>query len=627
MHAKRKKHIEAIKRLPSTSKQVSALASFVAKKDPPHIQIAEVKLTGFFVEHNLAYSTVDHLTELLKNIFTDSQIAQKISLKRTKATSIATAVIGDSEKEIIANKLKYNKFSVITDESTDISTQKSSCIVLRYYDNETKQIVSKFWELSKIFDKSNPDLANEGATGKNLFNALINSFENQSIPVTNLIGFAADGCSVMMGDKNSVSSRLKDHCPDIIVMKCVCHSAHLCASAACKELPRRCEDLSRHIYGFFKSSAKRQCQFAEFQEFLNLKPHKMLHPSQTRWLSLVAVDRILEQWTALQLCFTKTWLSEKLVATEIIFNSLNDPIVKLYFSFLSWILPKFTDFNNFFQSETVVITFLNDKIQSLFRDILLCFLNRDYVMRHDLQIIDFENKDFFLRNNQMYLGVRVLNDLKKIVTAGNQSEINNFFTNCRNFLVTSAREIKKRYSMSDPVLSKLHILNPENAMSSKFRESVPSIFPLVDLLPRIVPKGNITLIQRIDDQWRRILDKYNDVDLTLPTDKFWGELNVGQDYKELSQFVLDTLCIPHSNAQCERVFSHVNLMNTKVRNKLTIETVNGTLLAAQHIKDAGSCINYKPSDEMLRKLNLCMYKKIHPSSTASTAAPKDTDSD
>lgn len=626
MHANRKKHLDAMIKLPSTSKQVSAMASFVTKKDTSTsaIQNAEVKLTGFLVEHNLSFKTVDHLTELLKNIFSDSKIAQKISLKRTKATAIATAVIGETEKEILASKLKRNKFSVISDESTDISTQKSSCIVVRFYDDNSKQIISKFWELSKIFDSSNPDLANEGATGKNLFNALIKSFEKEDIPVTNLIGFAADGCSVMMGENNSVSSRLKEYCPGVIIMKCVCHSAHLCASSACKELPRRCEDLAREIYAFFKSSSKRQCQFAEFQNFFALKPHKMLHPSQTRWLSLVAVvERILEQWDALKLFFTSTWLNEKLISTEIIFKNLNEPFIKLYFNFLAWILPKFTDFNKSFQSESVMITLLNDKVHEIYRDILLCFLNRNYVMQNELQTINLDNKEKWLKNEQMYLGVRVMNDLKHDEISKNKSELNIFYNTCRNFLITSAKEIKKRYCINDPILSKLHVLHPTNAASSKFRESFPSMFPLIELLPRIVPNENVSLIQKIDDQWRSLPGKFNELDLTLPVDKFWSELHVCPDFKELSQLALDTLCIPHSNAQCERVFSHVNLMKTKIRNKLMIETVNGTLLAAQHVKESGSCIDFQPSSDMLCKLNLSMYKRIN----SSTLASDDSDSD
>lgn len=611
-HSNRQKHIEGMKKIASTNKQVSAMASFIQKKDPPLVQIAEVKLSGFLVEHNLSFRTMDHMTELLKDIFPDSKIAQQISLKRTKATAIATAVIGETEKEALAAKLKQSKFSAISDESTDISTQKSSCIVVRFYDEKTKQIVSKFWELSKIFDSSNPDLANEGATGKNLFNSLMKSFEKESVPLTNLIGFAADGCSVMMGENNSVASRLKESCPGIIIMKCVCHSVHLCASQACKELPRRCEDLAREIYGFFKCSSKRQCQFAEFQEFLKLKPHKMLHPSQTRWLSLVAVvDRILEQWDALKLFFTNTWLSEKLVSTEVIHNALNDPIIKMYYSFLAWILPKFTDFNKFFQSESVMITSLNDKIREIYRDILLCFLNRDYVMRHELEDINFENQENWLRNEQLYLGIRVMNDLKNPEVNRNRNEINKFYHVCRNFLITSAKEIKKRYCMNDPLLSKLHMLHATNAASAKFREVAPSIFPLIQLLPRVISEEKVNLIQKIDDQWRALPSKFNELDLTLPIDKFWSELYLCENYKELSQFALDTLCIPHSNAQCERVFSHVNLMKTKVRNKLSTETVNGSLLAAQHVKEHGSCIDFKPSNEMLSKLSLNMYKRTY----------------
>lgn len=155
--------------------------------------------------------------------------------------------------------------------------------------------MSKLWELCKLFDSSNPDMTNQGATGENLCQILIQSFLEHDIPLNNMIGFAADGCNVMIGEHNSVASRLKENFPGIFILKCVCHSAHLCASEACKELPRRCEGLAREIYGHFKSNAKRQCKLKEFQLFLDLKPHKILHPSQTRWLSLIAVvERILE---------------------------------------------------------------------------------------------------------------------------------------------------------------------------------------------------------------------------------------------------------------------------------------------------------------------------------------------
>lgn len=100
----------------------------------------------------------------------------------------------------------------------------------------------------------------------------------------------------------SVKSRFIDACPGIQVTKCICHSLHLCASEACKSLPRHVEDLAREIFTFFKNTAI----FKGYQPFLDLDVHKMLHPSQTRWLSLhPVVARILEQWDALRLFFKK----------------------------------------------------------------------------------------------------------------------------------------------------------------------------------------------------------------------------------------------------------------------------------------------------------------------------------
>lgn len=136
---------------------------------------------------------------------------------------------------------------------------------------------------------------------------------------------------------------MKIEFPGIFIMKCVCHSAHLCASESCKRLPRSCEDLARNIFNFLKSSSKRQCEFSQFQTFLNLDPHKILHPSQTQWLSLTAVvDRVIEQWDALRLYFLDTVLVQRLLSTEHILAALNDPFMKLFYYFLQWALPKFT---------------------------------------------------------------------------------------------------------------------------------------------------------------------------------------------------------------------------------------------------------------------------------------------
>lgn len=158
-----------------------------------------------------------------------------------------------------------------------------------------------------------------------------------------MIGFASDGCNVMMGQYNSVASRLREDFYGISIMNCVCHSLTLVANEACKELPRPPENFASSIYSFFSHSSKRQCEFVEFQMISNTEIHKMLHPSQTRWLSLTAVvDRILEQWERLKLYFDKEWVSLHTKGAESIHSRFYAPSIKLYFYFLKWVLPKIT---------------------------------------------------------------------------------------------------------------------------------------------------------------------------------------------------------------------------------------------------------------------------------------------
>lgn len=108
-------------------------------------------------------------------------------------------------------------------------------------------------------------------------------------------------------------------------MKCVCHSFHLCASCACKTLPRGVEDLARDVYNNFLSP-KQTSGYKVFQALADVQPHKLLHPSQTRWLSLqVVVTRLLEQMPALILFFKKAATEDHLLAAETILNKRHDP--------------------------------------------------------------------------------------------------------------------------------------------------------------------------------------------------------------------------------------------------------------------------------------------------------------
>lgn len=73
-------------------------------------------------------------------------------LKRTKATLIIKNVIAETEKSELTRTLQQQKFSILTDESTNISKTKSSCVLVRFYDHQQGRVVSKFWDLIQVVE-------------------------------------------------------------------------------------------------------------------------------------------------------------------------------------------------------------------------------------------------------------------------------------------------------------------------------------------------------------------------------------------------------------------------------------------------------------------------------------------
>ncbi|KAL3199891.1 hypothetical protein MRX96_043720 [Rhipicephalus microplus] len=239
--------------------------------------------------------------------------------------------------------------------------------------NANGDVVDAFLDLVPVSD----------GTAQSLFSSLKAVFTSTEIPYErNLIGFAADGANVMMGAHHSVASMLQAQIPGIFILKCICHSSHLCASYACKALPRGVEDLARDVYNYFLSP-KQTSAYQEVQRLAEVKPHKLLHPSQTRWLSLqVVVTRLLEQMPALISFFKKAATEDRVLAAEAILEKLSNPSTKLYLEFLEYVLPFFTNLNKEMQSEETRIHLLHEKVLGTLKCILECYIKRDYLEGH-----------------------------------------------------------------------------------------------------------------------------------------------------------------------------------------------------------------------------------------------------
>ena len=111
---------------------------------------------------------------------------------------------------------------MIIDESTDATTEKQLCVVVRYYSAKVQRIVSTFLGLILL----------ESGTADAIFTALTKFLDDRQLPLNMCMGLATDGCNTMCGSVNSVITRFRAVNPNIVHIKCICYSIQLCSSHA-----------------------------------------------------------------------------------------------------------------------------------------------------------------------------------------------------------------------------------------------------------------------------------------------------------------------------------------------------------------------------------------------------------
>ena len=97
------------------------------------VKETELRLAEFFSEHNLSIIVMDHLSDLLPKLCSDSKIAVDVKCKQTKTKSLITNPLASHFHLELVSKLKGEYISVIINETTGISMKKELALVTRQY--------------------------------------------------------------------------------------------------------------------------------------------------------------------------------------------------------------------------------------------------------------------------------------------------------------------------------------------------------------------------------------------------------------------------------------------------------------------------------------------------------------
>lgn len=239
------------------------IQTFIRKPMEHDVITAELRYSLLAIEHNLSFRALEGIITTTKSIFSDSKISSCIKMKRLKCTNLINYLLANDIKIQCDEELKDNVFSVLIDESTDLSNDKNLCILVRYYKNG--KCITQLLDLVKMLA--------DGGTAENMYKTFVECLKTHNLNINNIVGYCSDNANVMMGKMNSFQSYLIKDNPNIFILGCICHSAHLIASHAADELPKNVESLMHSLCSYFSRSPKRQAILEEIQSIMEEEKH------------------------------------------------------------------------------------------------------------------------------------------------------------------------------------------------------------------------------------------------------------------------------------------------------------------------------------------------------------------
>lgn len=548
----------------------------------------EIMTSIYLTAHGRPFTQADELFQLLKSTLTDSNILSHSNLHRKKVASIINNKASPFFRSKIIQHLRTNKFSIMFDESTDISVTKCCAIVVRTLKNH--KVSSFFYRLIEC-----PD-----GRAETLFHSMKNAFDGDQIPFANITGYASDGASNVSGCHNSLGSRLEREIPNLFRLKCLCHNAHLISLKARTALPSSVEELIFKVSSYFSNSPRRIDAFLTLQEDLDQAASRIPKASKIRWLTLHrTTSSILRNWTALSVLFTQESQNDQ-ISLDLL-RTLRKPHTKAYLMFSDSCLNALEAFNRIFQSESTLVHNFQQKIEALYLTFLERCMNSSYISenRNSVYLIDPGLVQHQLMPSNIHLSPSLTSYLETLEESARivlRSQFHSYYFIC-------CHEIKQRYFINSFIHERLAFLSPRNAFDSSPRRI--DIAYLLRKFEYLLSEQNE--IDSIDEQWRTLKhDSEMQMHMNLTPEEFWiiVQNNAAISYDKLGTFALNLLTLPLSTADVERIFSSITFIKNKYRNRMHTLTLENILCIKTGLKFLNkTSTTFEPPVEMLLSSN------------------------
>lgn len=264
-----------------------------------------------------------------------------------------------------------------------------------------------------------------------------------------------------------------------------------------------------------------------------------------------------------------------------------------------------------FQTKNIIIHEIYRHSIRLLKTLAQNFIKPEFLATDEIDNISFSNPNIYLPESEIFVGAECEDFIKLLP----RTIMIDFKNTCLTFYNKAAEEIAIRLPIHNQFFKEFEFLNPNICLDPIKRNTVRD-FPLTrETFKHFIDKNKAV------EEWREILYFYSEEQLiklkNLGIPEFWQEVSTAKDFSSdilkfsnictLAKLVLS---LPHSNASAERIFSILNDVKTKKRNRLGDNTVNAVTIIRSSFQDKNqTSADFKVTNEHIQLHNQNIYKK------------------
>lgn len=287
---------------------------------------------------------------------------------------------------------------------------------------------------------------------------------------------------------------------------------------------------------------------------------------------------------------------------ERLFMFLSSNLNKSFCYFLQYILPIFESPNTILQSRIPQIHILHSIFTDLFKNILSKFVKPSAIKSAtSIFKVDYHSKEKQKENCDLVIGSKT----EELLCLLNDTEKDIFFDSVRKYFIKVCDYIIHKFPVNSDVLLHARVACLSSISDSSFK-SVLFFTEKFPVLLNINEKDKHSAIDELHSEFCSL--QLEDISTILNVERIdtqWGL--VGQmkssdgvlKYKNISSVMLGILTVPHSNSECERIFSMVTKTRTQFRSNLSDDSLE-TILIAKSMQQ-GMCYEQQFDHAFLQK--------------------------